>query len=257
MMNEKEIDALIPGFELEGNPDICLFMIHGFTGSAPELYPLAKLINDGGISIKAIGLPGHGTSSLEALKAVGPKDWLDAVNKGYDEACAKYKKVFAFGYSMGGVLAINLTKNHTLPGLILCEPAVTVNNNFTWLAKLLRHTNLKFEWSDSKWEFPDHSEKFWRGQKGYYVKSVADLLTVSKLARKQIPSITCPIMATWATNDQAVRKSGIDMALNKSKSEMKVYKEYVGNTHHLPSEPEKEQLAKDILEFINKATSIN
>lgn len=257
MMNEKEIDALIPGYELQGDSDICLFMIHGFTGSAPELYPLAKLINDGGISIKAIGLPGHGTESLEALKAVGPDDWLEAVNKGYEEACLKYKKVFVFGYSMGGALAINLTKNHAIPGLILCEPAVTVNNNFAWLAKLLKHTNLKFQWGDSKWEFPDHAEKYWRGQKGYYVKSVADLLTVSKLAKKAIPGITCPIMATWATNDKSVKESGIKYVLAKSKSSYKVYKEYTGNTHHLPSEREKEQLAKDILEFINRASSLD
>lgn len=74
MMTDEEIDALIPGFELKGNPDECIFMIHGFTGSAPELYPLAKLLQEKGYSVVAHALPGHGTSSIKALRKASAED---------------------------------------------------------------------------------------------------------------------------------------------------------------------------------------
>lgn len=251
MLNDKEIDELIPGYELKGNPDECIFMIHGFTGSAPELYPLGCLLNEKGYSIIVHALPGHGTSDLKALKSAGPKDWMSSVEKGYEEAKKKYKKVYVFGYSMGGCLAITLTKKHNLDGLILCEPALVPNSSFSWLAKFLRPFPIKIQW-DGKLEFPDHSEKYMRGQNGYYIKSAADLVAVSKKAKKLVNKIVCPIMLTWADKDTSIRKSGVDLIEETSPSNIKTYKIYPNNTHHLPSEPEKELLAKDIDTFIKK-----
>ncbi len=251
MLTEKEIDELIPGYELKGNPDECIFMIHGFTGSAPELYPLATLLNEKGYSIIVHALPGHGTQSLKALKEVGPKDWLASVEKGYEEAKKKYKKVYVFGYSMGGCLAISLTKKHTLDGMILCEPALVPNSSFAWAAKFLRPFPIKIQW-DGTLSFPDESEKYMRGQSGYYIKSAADLVVISRKAKKLVNKILCPIMMTWADKDTSIRKKGVDFIANESPSNIKTYKIYPNNTHHLPSEPEKELLAKDIDAFIKK-----
>lgn len=251
-MTDKEIDALIPGFELKGNPDECIFMIHGFTGSAPELYPLAKLLQEKGYSVVVHALPGHGTPSIKALRKASAKDWMESVKKGYEETAKKYKKVYVFGYSMGGALAITLVKDHNLDGLILCEPALIPNNKYAWAAKLLRFTHLKIKWSGPSWEFPDHSERYWRGQKGYYVKSAADLLTVASKAKKLVPQIVCPVMMTWADKDTSITKKGVDMIDELAPSNIKTYKIYPNNTHHLPSEPEKEELAKDIDTFIQK-----
>ncbi len=251
MLNEKEIDELVKGFELKGDSDNCIFMIHGFTGSASEFYPLASLLNEKGYSVISHALPGHGTTSLKALKKVGPKDWLRSVKEGYEEAAKKYKRVFVFGYSMGGCLAISLTKTHQLDGLILCEPALVPNSSFAWLAKFLRPFPIKIQW-DGTLEYPDHSEKYMRGQSGYYIKSAADLVVVARKAKKLLPKIVCPIMMTWATKDTSIRKEGVDMIQELTPSNIKTYKVYEGNTHHLPSEPEKEQLAKDIDSFIKK-----
>ncbi len=251
MLTEKEIDALVNGFELKGNPNECIFMIHGFTGSASEFYPLASLLNEKGYSVISHALPGHGTSSLKALKEVGPKDWMSSVKKGYEEAKKKYQKVYVFGYSMGGCLAITLTKDFALDGLILCEPALVPNSSFSWLAKFLRPLPIKIQWEGSL-EYPDHSEKYMRGQSGYYIKSAADLVVVARKAKKLLPKIVCPIMMTWANKDTSIRKDGVDMIERITPSNIKTYKIYENNTHHLPSEPEKEQLAKDIDSFIKK-----
>ena len=251
-MTEQEIDALIPGFELKGNPEECIFMVHGFTGSAPELYPLAKLLQEKGYSVVVHALPGHGTSSIKALRKTSAKDWMESVKKAYEEVAKKYKRVYVFGYSMGGTLAITLTEEHHLDGLILCEPALMPSNQFAWAAKLFRFTHLKVRWEGPDLEFPDHSERYWRGQKGFYVKSAADLLTVASKAKKLLPKIVCPIMMTWAGKDTSILKKGVDTIEKITPANIKTYKIYPNNTHHLPSEPEKEQLAKDIDLFIKK-----
>lgn len=255
-MIEKEIEELIPGYTLEGNPDECIFMIHGFTGSAPEMYPLAKLLNEKGYSIVVHALPGHGTPSLKELKKTSAKDWMKSVKEGYEKAAKKYKKVFVFGYSMGGALAITLTKEHSLNGLILCEPALIPSNKFAWMAKILRFTPMKIQWGGEPPHYPDHAEEYWKGQSGYYLKSAADLLMVSKKAKKLVPHILCPVMVTWAEKDESISKKGVDLITNNAPSNIKTFKTYPNNTHHLPSEPEKENLAKDIDVFIKKTIPV-
>ncbi len=255
-MTEKEIEELVPGYTLDGNPDECIFMIHGFTGSAPELYPLAKLLNEKGYSVMVHALPGHGTSSLEALRKTSAKDWMNSVKEGYEKATKKYKKVYVFGYSMGGALAITLIKEHTLDGLILCEPALIPSNKFAWVSKILRFTPMKIEWGGEAPSYPDHAEKYWHGQSGYYLKSASDLLTVSKKAKKLVSQILCPVMMTWAEKDESIAKKGVDLIAEKAPSNIKTYKTYPNNTHHLPSEPEKESLAKDIDVFIKKTIPV-
>ena len=258
MLSKEQIDALIPGYELEGNPDECIFMIHGFTGSAPELYPLATLLQkEGGYSIIVHALPGHGTSSLKALKKASPRQWMESVKEGYEKAKAKYKKVYVFGYSMGGSLAVTILQNHMPDALILCEAALEPNTNLGWVAKLCKYLPIKISWGDGDpLTFPDHSELYWRGQSGYYIKSAADLLTVAKRAKKVTPTVICPLFLSWADQDTSIRKSGVDFVYKNAPAKHKIYKVYPNNTHHLPSEPEKEQLAKDITAFLKENISV-
>ena len=59
-------------------------------------------------------------------------------------------------------------------------------------------------------------------------------------------------MMTWADKDTSILKKGVDMIEELAPANIKTYITYPNNTHHLPSEPEKEKLAKDIDVFIKK-----
>lgn len=249
MLSKEEIDVLSKGYELKGN-DECFYLIHGFTGSASELYPLASLFHEAGYSVKAISLPGHGTSSLKALRKANPKKWMEAVLKGYLEARKKYRKVYVLGYSMGGSLALTIAYHEMPDAYILVEPALVPNSNLRWLAKLLKWAPFKISWGGSLPHYEDGSELYWRGQNGYYIKSAADLLKVAKMAKRIVPEVSCPIYATWASLDKSIRKEGVDFIIDNAKSSTKVLRVYPHNDHHLPSEKEKSVLALEAISFV-------
>jgi len=255
-VSDQEIDQLSHGFELPGSKEECIFMIHGFTGSASELYPLATVFQQRGYSVISHPLPGSGDPSLKTLKKGNPKIWRASVLEGYRKAKARYPHVYVIGYSMGGDLAILLSKEEKLDGLILLEVALEPNASHQWAAHILRYTPVKFSWGGDSLHFPHGTERFWRGQNGYYVKSADDLLRVAHQAKKVVPNITCPLMLTWAGKDTSIRKEGVDYIAKNAKSSLLVRKEYPENTHHLPSEPELKTFAKDVDEFIHEMKKI-
>ena len=256
-VSDQEIDSLSHGFELRSSPEDCIFLVHGFTGSASELYPLATVFRQLGYSVISHPLPSSGDPSLKALKKGNPKIWRSSVLEGYRKAKAKYPHVYVIGYSMGGDLAILLSEDEKLEGLVLLEVALEPNAAHQWAAHLLRYTPIHFSWGDDPIHFPHGTERFWRGQNGYYVKSADDLLRVAHQAKKVVPHLSCPLMLTWAGKDTSIKKEGVDYIASHAKSSLLLRKEYPENTHHLPSEPELKAFAKDVDEFIQKIKTIS
>jgi esterase/lipase len=85
----------------------CL-LIHGFTGSPPELLPLGKYLAERGCMVAAPLLAGHGTR-VEDLAATSWQDWLqsaaDALKRLREEPI---ERIFLIGISMGGLLSLML-----------------------------------------------------------------------------------------------------------------------------------------------------
>ncbi|NLK52151.1 MAG: alpha/beta fold hydrolase [Syntrophomonadaceae bacterium] len=94
--------------------DIGCLLIHGFTGSPPELLPLGEYLVDQGCTVLAPLLAGHGTSA-EDLARTRWTDWLKSAMIGLDRLRAEpVKQVYLIGLSMGGLLALLLAVNQSI-----------------------------------------------------------------------------------------------------------------------------------------------
>jgi carboxylesterase len=98
----------VDGFELQGRHGATCLLLHGFTASPAEVRPLAEALAAAGFPVKAVRLPGHGTSD-EELDATAPAAWSEAA-----EAALKSSgpPVLVAGCSMGGLLALRLAARH-------------------------------------------------------------------------------------------------------------------------------------------------
>ena len=63
-------------FELGSGDDACL-LLHGFTGSPWDMRPLGERLAARGLFVRAIRLPGHGSTPL-AMAQVSHRDWEQA-----------------------------------------------------------------------------------------------------------------------------------------------------------------------------------
>jgi carboxylesterase len=105
-------------FELPGRRPACL-LVHGFTGTPWDVRPLGEALARAGHAVRAVRLPGHGTTPRAMLEARAP-DWLLAC----DEALAELPgpKVAVAGLSLGALLALVLAARH--PGRVAAVAAL-------------------------------------------------------------------------------------------------------------------------------------
>jgi carboxylesterase len=120
--------------------EVGVLLCHGFTGSPRSLRPWAEYLAERGLTVSLPLLPGHGTR-WQDLRATGWQDWYASVELELGELLERCERVFVFGLSMGGTLALRLAARHgaEIAGLVLVNPAVRMHNTAAPVLPLLRH----------------------------------------------------------------------------------------------------------------------
>jgi carboxylesterase len=91
--------------------------------------PLGEALAAAGFPVRAVRLPGHGTS-VEDLAHVRWPDWAAAVAAGAAALAREVPRVAIAGMSMGALLALHLaaTQPETVTALVLCSTALAVRD---------------------------------------------------------------------------------------------------------------------------------
>lgn len=102
-------------------------LIHGFPGTPAEMKPIAEVLYNQGWTVQAPLLPGFGIE-IEQLADKTYQDWLESLRLELEALKREYENVVLVGYSMGGALAICLTEQYPVDGLILFSPFLEVQH---------------------------------------------------------------------------------------------------------------------------------
>jgi carboxylesterase len=98
-------------FDLDGDGELGVLCVHGFTSTPFEIRPLAEALSRDGHAVHAPLLPGHGTR-VEDLAGVIWRDWVDAAEAGLAKVAARSRRVAVAGQSLGGLLCLELASRH-------------------------------------------------------------------------------------------------------------------------------------------------
>jgi len=215
-----KIDELWKGYRLEGSKDECVFLIHGFSGTAAELYPVGKYLSLRGYSIVAPQIVGH-TRSMEDLKKTDYRDWLESVQGEYRKIRAEFPKVYVLGISMGGALACILeeTEKDKPDALVLYEPCLVIKNPFAYLAGFISLFVKKISWEPMN--LPYDNSQYIQNPRGYYTIELKSLAKLAKLAMKNIKEVKCPFQCYYSLKDELISFRGIKALFKKSSSKDK------------------------------------
>lgn len=122
-----------------------VLLVHGYTGSPPEMLPVARyLYARGGYTISGPLLPGHGTQP-ENLLHIRWQQWANAVNFAYRELSARCERVFLVGLSLGGVLSLYQAEmladnaDSKLAGIVTLATPIYINDWRAPLAPIVKH----------------------------------------------------------------------------------------------------------------------
>ncbi len=259
-MNHKMQNAHLNGneFQLVQKNKSCVLLIHGFTATPVEVKPLGLAFFNAGYDVFAPLVPGHNTTP-EALNKTKYTDWIQAVEKKYQEVKEQYDLVFVAGESMGGLLASYLAEQHPeIAGVLLYAPAISVKN--LSLSRYIKHfkpimgtpTELEpgVDYVNETYQFP------W---KGYQVKptfAAHELYKLQKTVKKDLSKITQPLIIFQGMLDHTVDISGAKLIYQTVDSSQKELLHFEKSSHCIILDQEFDEVCKKSIEFL-KVLSLN
>lgn len=245
---------LNPGpFALAGGP-VGVLLIHGFTGSPPEMRPLGDFLARHGYTVLAPLLPGHGTEP-EDLNRVRWQDWTAAVEAAYADLASRTAQQFVAGLSMGALLALHLASADLpgrLRGVILFAPGMRTADwrlPLTPLARYVRPLLPRDPDAPSDLGDPTADRLLW-SYEAYPVGGASQLWRLQRAVRKRLRRVTAPILIFQGRRDRAVRPDSPQFILDRVSSAHKELIWLERSGHALTVDQEKEAVFQRCLEFI-------
>jgi carboxylesterase len=190
---------------LEGGPVGCL-LIHGFTGSPPEMRPMGEHLAAHGVTVSAPLLAGHGTTPEDMARATR-QDWYETVQVAHRELLQCCEEVFVAGFSLGSLLAVHLAVRHHVAGLVLLSPAFWVRDWRIHVLPIARHfvrfVPKELEAENSDLADPAARKCFW----SYDVNSTAaayQATILQRQSRAELQKVHQPTLVVYAVRDQSI-----------------------------------------------------
>jgi len=184
---------------------ICL---HGWTATTYESKPIGDAIFQSGIDSAGPLLPGHGFKENQVAKKklseIKYTDWISAVRHEITQARKIYKKVFIYGQSMGGALALNAASEGYVDGCAVTAPAIKLSFFVNILSPLIGFMNI--------FRKKEPNQKFFNEEYPFEsFKSANELRKLARRVQKKLSKIECPILVCHSKNDTGINPTVTDM----------------------------------------------
>ncbi len=236
-------------FFLEGGP-VGVLLIHGFTGSPPEMRLVGDYLNARGLAVSAPLLPGHGTD-VDDMNRHCWSEWTAHVEQALGDLQSRCSTVFVGGLSMGSLLTLYLSAYHPeLPGAILYSPAVVVADRLIYLTPILKYLIRKRPRSgESDLTDPEADLRLWSYEEEP-VPAAHEILKLIRRVRRLLPQVTCPLLIIHSTLDQAIHPNSARYTYERVGSADKELVTLHNSGHCLTVDSEWEFVAEKTYEFI-------
>jgi len=248
-LKKKKIDGISLSFyqSIKGNQVIVL--LHGWGTTKEKLLSLGKALSKNEWQVLIPDLPGFGKSSLPP-KPWGVSEYVDFTLKTINKLYGK-KKVFLFGHSFGGRLAIKIASLYPnkIAGIILCgsagisRPSFLKRGFFLVLTKLGKMIFPKSE-KPRQLIYKLAKEHDYEKTKGVMRETFR--LVVSEDLKPLLSKIKTPTLILWGTKDKMTKYADARIIAAKVKHSELV--SFPGLDHKLPYE-KPELLAERITEW--------
>ncbi|MFH1486269.1 MAG: alpha/beta fold hydrolase, partial [Chloroflexota bacterium] len=139
-------------FFFAGGPVGCL-LIHGGTGSPPEMRPMGEYLAEKGLTVLGVRLAGHGTTP-EDLARITWQDLVTSAEEGLRRVQGQCARVFVAGLSVGGLLTLHLAAHHPIAGAIVMSAPAYLKNWQLKVLPLMKHL-VKWHHSNGKVDLTD------------------------------------------------------------------------------------------------------
>lgn len=250
-------------FELGVGPGACL-LLHGFTGTPWDVRPLGEALAAGGFRVRALRLPGHGTTP-SAMLGAGADDWLLAC----EEALAGFRepRVAVVGLSMGALLALVLGARHPdrVQAVVGLGPAARLKDRLTRGLRLARPLGLAVAARLHPWVHKSATDLHDPDARAaapvlaaWPLERLRDLWRIQDLAWAAAPKVRAPVLLAVARHDQVVDARGTqELARRLTHAASVRFIELDRGAHIMPRDEGRLVLQQEVLTFLRRARTLD
>jgi carboxylesterase len=216
--------------------------------------PMASFLNSEDISVRGMTLPGHG-SSLEEFSKITNQQMLATVEAEYQELKKNCESVVVVGFSMGGLLALQLGTLRELDGIAaICTPMFPRGGSAGEKAiRLASKVGGTFGLSLPKMGFTSLSDKTLSerltGHEKYPFRSVARLIDLMETTRPVLRRVKAPLLVVQAKKDDVIWKKSGEYLLDAVGSDTKKLVHLESSRHKAPIDTDRHTLFEEIRKF--------
>lgn len=174
----------------DGMKQTGILLLHGFGGSTDEIAPLGRRLEERGYCVAMPLLAGHGAGSREMARA-GSSDWIASADAAYQDLAGRVSRVAVIGFSMGGLVAVNLYARHRFDALITLNAPVWFWN---W-PQIVK--NLRTEWVV-------YRKKYLGAFSGKPPRAMVSFLRLLLATRPLFDAVDCPALIVQMDDDDTV-----------------------------------------------------
>ncbi|MFM1653184.1 alpha/beta hydrolase [Brevibacillus sp. B_LB10_24] len=168
----------------------CL-VLHGFAGDVHEVLPLAMALQKQGYTVECPTLEGHGAGRL-LLSQSRRSDWIDSAVEAYKRLSLRCDKIAVIGFSMGGLLALQIASRHPVHHLF------TLNTPFYYWDIKQAAVNLRND-------FRTHLSRYMNGMAKFPIRSMLEFRMLLAETKRLLPRVTCPYVIVQGEKDDTVQ----------------------------------------------------
>ena len=224
-----------------------VLLLHGFTGNSSDVRMLGRFLEKNGYTSLAPHYKGHGVPPEELIHT-GPSDWWKDVMRGYDQLkAAGYDEIAVAGLSLGGVFSLKLGYTVPIKGIVtMCAPMSMKTT------ELMYEGVLKYARDYKRYEGKNASsiEEEVEALQKQSMESLSDLRNLVYDVRDHIDHVYAPLFVVQGRQDTVIDVNSANVIHDEVESFEKQIKWYENSGHVITLDQEKEQLHKDILEFL-------
>lgn len=234
-------------FYFEGN-EIGVLLIHGFTGSPVEMYPMGEYLAGRGLTVLGVQLAGHGRTP-EEMAQTGWRDWVASAQEGLERLRAGREQVYVVGYSLGGIITLHLASRSPMDGAVLLATPLYLSDWRLNLVPLMKPLIRFFPMGGPESPDPVVKERFWCYDR-VPLRCVDELRHFVRRTRRELPQVQVPLLIVQGDLDQSVPPDCPQEIYDRTASTDKAILRFANSTHSLPADRDREEVWQRTCEFI-------
>jgi carboxylesterase len=172
-------------------PAVGCLVLHGFAGDIRDVLPLANALRAEGYHVECPTLEGHGLDRRVLAKSTR-KDWLRSADEAYKRLSLRAQEIIVIGFSMGGLLAINLV--HRYPARLL----ITINTPYAYW-------DVEQALAYLREDFSSHSRRYVQGLVKIPVRSMLQFRQLLAETKAILPQVSIPYVLLQSRRDDTVQ----------------------------------------------------